>query len=334
MADNTSQVTPPFANPEYDYETQKAQIPREQTLFFCSNLAEGSWIPSQYTNDETKHLLPDGWARLLFDGRKFQHAWMVQGQSETQHFNIIVLKPNGAFDDFSKYVGDGEILENKLITFIGTDAAGNFRRSDVGFEGSQASLGEIGWKPEAILASVPGHYKSARFVLEDPDRHKQIPLLEFDLQIFANDEIAPTPSVYRPYISEFERALYRISELYSAGQDQLAYIETIYAAIIKQKLQDLNDQMDDAKKQIDDTTAYGKTQIDSMVKDAQNQLTVIKSDVAKLEDTVKADNLVTTDNMLNLIQGFFDNNQIKLSETNSDNDVKLEKMKKELEGNK
>lgn len=332
MADILNPTTP-SVQPEYDWESAKAAIPREQTLWFCSNLAEGSWLPSQYTGDESQHLTPVGWARILFDGRKFQHAWIVQGQSEEQHFNLNILRANGSIGDFSQYFGDGDTASNKLISFVGTDSQGNFIRSDKGFDGTQASVGVIGWSPEAVIAQSSGHFKSARFVLEEPDRHKEIPLLEFDLEIIANQEVFPTAPVYRFYISEFERTLYSIERLINAGQDQLAYMNTIYAAIIKQKLQDLNDQMDAAKKQIDDMTDYGKTQIDSMVKDANNQLNEVKAEIKAQEEAIKSDNLVTFDNMLAIVQGYFDNGKLTISDADdSDLEAKLLCMQNEMEG--
>lgn len=343
MADEVEATTPPVT-PEYDYQTQIASIPKEQTLFFCTNLVEASYLPSQYTDDEDKHLMPDGWARILFQGRKFQHAWIRQGQSGEQHFSTIYLTPDGDWQDFSSYVGDGGTLTDKLITFEGTDSSGAYIRSDVGFDATQASLGQIGWKPEPVIAQNVGHYKSAHFIIETPERDRAITTLDFDLEIIGNSSVAPVSPRYQFYISEFQRTLFEIKDMVNAGQDELAYTNSIYAAIIKKKLDNLQTQMSDAKKLIDDTVSDGNKKVSDMVTAGNAKVDDFITNLAKLEDVntadlakiseqIKGSDLVTNENAGTILQQLLNDGKVIVGVPDADNDAKLQKMKDELEGN-
>ncbi|GEO63046.1 hypothetical protein [Companilactobacillus nantensis] len=338
-----NQPTTPPTTPEYDYQTQKATIPLEQALFFCTNLAEGAYLPAQYTTDEDRHLLPQGWAQLVFEGRKMQHAWIKQGQTGNQIFDMQFMTPNGDWEDFTQYVADTDTLKDSLISFVGTDAGGAYIRSDVGFNVTQATMGQLGWKPEPVIAQTPGHYKSAHFVIEDPDRTKAITTLDFDLEIIGSSEDLPVLPQYQFYISEFQRSLYAVKYLMDAGQDQLAYQAAMYTAIVKRKIDLLQEQMADAKKQLDDTIADGKTKIDTLVKDETKRVDDLidatdaktkatEDSLSQLQVDITGKKLVTQDNVGAVIESLVDSGSLTIGTSDTDLETQLQRIDNEIEG--
>lgn len=338
-----NQPTTPPTTPEYDYQTQKATVPLEQTLFFCTNLAEGAYLPSQYTTDEDRHLIPQGWYQLVFEGRKMQHAWIKQGQTGNQIFDMQFMTPNGDWEDFTQYVADTDTLKDSLISFVGTDAGGAYIRSDVGFNVTQATMGQLGWKPEPVIAQTPGHYKSAHFVIETPDRTKAITTLDFDLEIIGSTEDLPVSPQYQFYISEFQRSLYAVKYLMDAGQDQLAYQTAIYTAIVKRKIDLLQEQMAVAKKQIDGTVADGKTQIDNLIKDETKRVDdlidetnsktgVMQSGLDQLQKDITGKTLLTQDNAGPFIQSLVESGNLTIGISDTDLESQLQRIDNEIEG--
>ncbi|GEO58710.1 hypothetical protein [Companilactobacillus bobalius] len=297
----------PGSYENYDYDSVDSALPTTQALFFCTNLAEASYLPTQYTTDESNHITPEGWSQLLFLGHKFQPAYMVQGLAGNYQFELNFLTPNADIEDLSGYVGDGNALRDKLITFEGTDASGAYIRSDVGFETSQASEGIITWQPESIIAQAKGHFKSAHFIIESVDRDRAITTLDFDLQIIGNQNAMPHR--FSVYISEFQRALLMIHDLIETGRKQLAYYVALYVAIVKKKIDDIQSQMADLK--------------------AQNQTNV--QALSDLQNQIKASNLVTASNAQNLISQMITSGQVDVSQTmNTSIRSKLQNMNSEM----
>ncbi len=297
----------PGSYENYDYDSVDSALPTTQALFFCTNLAEASYLPTQYTTDESNHITPEGWSQLLFLGHKFQPAYMVQGLAGNYQFELNFLTPNADIEDLSGYVGDGNALRDKLITFEGTDASGAYIRSDVGFETSQASEGIITWQPESVIAQAKGHFKSAHFIIESVNRDRAITTLDFDLQIIGNQNAMPHR--FSVYISEFQRALLMIHDLIETGRKQLAYYVALYVAIVKKKIDDIQSQMADLK--------------------AQNQTNV--QALSDLQSQIKASDLVTASNAQNLISQMITNGQIDVSQTmNMSIRNKLQSMNNEM----
>ncbi|CAJ1187695.1 hypothetical protein CPR19092_LGOLGGFK_01084 [Companilactobacillus paralimentarius] len=288
----------PGSYENFDYNAVDSALPTTQALFFCTNLAEASYLPTQYSTDESGHITPEGWSQLLFLGHKFQPAYMVQGLAGNYNFELNFLTPNADVEDLSGYVGDGNALRDKLISFEGTDASGAYIRSDIGFETSQASEGIITWQPESVIAQAKGHFKSAHFIIESVNRDRAITTLDFDLQIIGNQNAMPHR--FSVYISEFQRALLMIHDLIETGRKQLAYYVALYVAIVKKKIDDIQSQMADVNSQIEDLKSKNQTNAQAL-SDLQNQ--------------IKASDVLTNSNAQNLISQMITNGQIDVSQT-------------------
>lgn len=313
----------PGSYENYDYNAVDCALPTTQALFFCTNLAEASYLPTQYSTDESNHITPEGWSQLLFMGHKFQPAYMVQGLAGNYKFELNFLTPNADIEDLSGYVGDGNALRDKLISFEGTDASGAYIRSDIGFETSQASEGIITWQPESVIAQAKGHFKSAHFIIESVNRDRAITTLDFDLQIIGNQNAMPHR--FSVYISEFQRALLMIHDLIETGRKQLAYYVALYVAIVKKKIDDIQSQMADAKSQIDSAVKYGNDQVNSMVNTGNTTLNNFIADLTSknqinakalsdLQSQIKASDLLTASNAQNIISQMFKDGEVDIGQ--------------------
>lgn len=333
----------PGSYQNFDYNAVDSALPNTQALFFCTNLAEASYLPTQYSTDESNHITPEGWSQLLFLGHKFQPAYMVQGLAGNYKFELNFLTPNADIEDLSGYVGDGNALRDKLISFEGTDASDAYIRSDIGFETAQAKEGIITWNPEPVIAQSKGHFKSAHFIIESVNRDRAITTLDFDLNIIGNQNAMP--HIYSVYISEFQRALLMVHDMIETGRKQQAYYVALYVAIVKKKIDDMQRQMADAKSQIDSTVKYGNDQVNSMVKTGNTALDNFIEDLTSknqinakalsdLQKEIKASDILTVDTAKPLIMELFENGEIDIGQNiNATTRNKLQTMSKEMEAN-
>lgn len=349
----------------------KMNIPAIKPLFFCVDLAEGFHLPAQYTQDEHEHLGPNGIENILLNSREFQHAWLIQGTSSGNTFEINFLKSNKNWGgvslyDLSNFDMDDSTLINKLISFEGNDSTGSYVRSDEGFDGTQASLGVLSWQPEAAITQNAGHYQSAHFLIENPERTKVIQTLDFDLEIINNDVVIPEK--HASYISELNRLLVNFDESIKSGQKQLAFYQSLYVGIMQNNIASLNDTADKAIKDMNDKadaavkanqdkldadTKDGQAKIDKLVADSNARKTEIDKSLDDLETrqnqndtdiaankkaiadnaTAAASNkVVTQDNVKTVIQDVIDNGDLMIGDSDAETDSKLDQMDKMLKG--
>ncbi|WP_125711772.1 hypothetical protein [Companilactobacillus kedongensis] len=349
----------------------KMNIPAVEPLFFCVDLAEGFHLPAQYTQDEHEHLGPNGIENILLNSREFQHAWLIQGTSSGNTFEINFLKSNKNWGgislyDLSSFDMDDSTLINKLISFEGTDATGSYVRSDEGFDGTQASLGVLSWQPEAAITQNAGHYQSAHFLIENPERTKVIQTLDFDLEIINND--VAIPEKHANYVSELNRLLVNFDESIKSGQKQLAFYQSLYVGIMQNNIASLNDTADKAIKdmndktdaaikanqeQLDTDTKNSQAKIDKLVSDStahkdevdkslndledrqrknDDDITQNKADIAANAEDIKSAGVVTQDNAKTVMQDILDTGGLSIGKSDPATDSKMDQMNKMLEG--
>lgn len=345
-------------------------IPSVQPLFFCIDISESAYLPSQYTQDEQKHLGPNAIENLLINSRNFQAARLIQGTSGASSFEIRFLKPNFDWGGLSLYdlgfQADDNTLIDKLISFEGRDAEGAYIRSDVGFDGTQASVGVLNWQPESVVTQNAGHYQSAHFLIETPDRGKVIQTLDFDLNIIANDVVVPEK--YNFYVSELNRILLNFNGFMQSGMKQQDYYNALYVGILQNNIATMNDSMDKAiqnveskgnaaiksnQDKLDENIVENNKKIDGMVNDANDKKSEVDKALSSLETrqnnndsdieankkaiadnaTAAASNkVVTKDNVKSVIQDVIDNGDLMIGDSDAETDSKLDQMDKMLKG--
>lgn len=342
--DTTQPVNPPV-DPMVD--NQVIPIPKQQPLFFYTNLAESFHLPGEYTLDENTHL-PKGILNTLTQGRGFQKVNIRAGEAGDYEIQIHILNKDSEED-----------LTGDMISFSGRDSKNCVFRTDEGFDTTNANLGYITWKPEAVIAQNPGKFKSAHFIIEKVDRSSGVTTLDFSLEIIDND--VAFPEAVKFYYSEYTRALFNLKSMQNSQDEQLSYQLTFYAQVIADRLKSLTNQMnkdaaDALKKNKDDLDASlsdGKAKIDKLVADSTARKTEIdnslddletrqkkndddvtqnKVDIAANADAIKSAGVVTQDTAKTVIQGIFDTGDLTVGDSDAAVNSKLDQIEKTLKG--
>lgn len=250
-----------------DYRTLNTDIPLEQPMIFYLDGSKAFYLPHEMTMDENTHL-SQSVVDTLTNKRIFQEISIRQGQSGMFHTPMKFMRSGSKKMDMTNY----------LVRFEGEDSSGAKIYDDEGFNRVQANLGFIDWTPSAIIAQSPGYYKNAHFVIESPDRTKILTTLDFSICIIGND--VSYPRVLAFYASEYQRALFHIKEMQTSADHQLSYLLNAYAAIIANRLDAVEQHMEQVESELDDDLKNGNDKVDKFVKDSNDKLETLNTDIA------------------------------------------------------
>lgn len=297
---DSSQNMPP-TSPELhypggsEYRTLKTDIPLEQPMIFYLDGSQAFYLPHESTNDEHSHVLPQGVVDTLTNKRIFQEINIRQGQAGMFTAPILLVDKTGPVD-----------MTGYMMRFEGRDSSEAEIFTDIGFNRVQANLGKITWSPEAVVAQSPGYYSNAHFVIETPDRSKILTTLDFSINVIANDVAFPRVMAF--YCSEYQRALFHIKEMQTSAEHQLDYLNNMYSAIMADRISEMRITMNNALDELAADLNDGKNKIDGFISDSKAKLdqlnlglTDANSRLDDLEKQIKADNLVTTDTLIDMV---------------------------------
>ncbi|WP_338213890.1 BppU family phage baseplate upper protein [Companilactobacillus muriivasis] len=300
-------VTPPLMNPSSpNYEKLNMDIPLEQPLIFYLDNSKAYYLPHEQTDDESVHS-PQGVVNTLTKERIFQQVNIRQGQSDMQNINCLFVNQSGPID-----------MTDTIIRFAGNDAGSSEISDDESFSRTQASLGRLTWRPSAVVSQTAGRFKTAHFVIENVDRTKVLATLDFSLNIIANDVAYPRALAF--YMSEYQRSLFHIGEMQKVADKQLNYLLNFESAVvsdtleqirnqIKLEIDDVNSQLDSAKKTVDDYISKSKTKLDTL----NGDIDTAQTRMDKLETQINSDDLVTKGNILGSMQLALDSGQLTIN---------------------
>ena len=302
-----------------EYRTLNTDVPLEQPMIFYLDGSKAFYLPHEMTLDENTHL-PQSVIDTLTNKRIFQEISIRQGQSGMFHSPIKIMRSGSEVMDMTNY----------LIRFEGEDSSGAQIYDDEGFNPVQASLGIIDWTPSAVIAQSPGYYKNAHFVIETPDRTKILTTLDFSICIIGND--VSYPRVMAFYASEYQRALFHIKEMQTSADHQLNYLLNAYAAIIANRLDTVEQHMEEVENQLDKDLKDGSDKVDGFVKDSQTKLSTLNDDVTAgqtrmdgLSKQIDDKNLVTNEGLDDKVAEDIKSGKIVIdvNDTITDPDIKL-----------
>lgn len=294
-----------------DYRTLNTDIPLEQPMIFYLDGSKAFYLPHEMTMDENTHL-SQSVVDTLTNKRIFQEISIRQGQSGMFHMPMKFMRSGSENMDMTNY----------LIRFEGEDSSGAKIYDDEGFNRVQANLGFIDWTPSAIIAQSPGYYKNAHFVIESPDRTKILTTLDFSICIIGND--VSYPRVLAFYASEYQRALFHIKEMQTSADHQLSYLLNAYAAIIANRLDAVEQHMEQVESELDDDLKNGNDKVDSFISvskakldELNTGLTDSQTKMNALEKQIADDGLVTKADLYVDVQMGINNGQIDVNVNDS-----------------